>query len=125
EIFLSTLAAAFQTFEDGVEIQLAPQADPYRDINLSVKHVLRLELLHQAIRDQFIIFGSSQVFGEGLESHQEPGEIFVLVKRFRLGKAAMFPVLAPEFDQGLRSDRSLEMQVQLSLRKRTDKSGSH
>src|SRR6185312_14976373 len=125
EVFLATLAATFQAFKDGIEILLSPQADTDRHVHFGVQHISGLELLHQAIGDQFIIFGSSQLFGESLEGHQKTEEILVLVERFCLRDGAMFAVLAPEFDQGLRRDRTFQMQVQLSLRQSTDKSGSH
>src|SRR6266496_2334538 len=46
EIFFAALAAAFQAFEDGFEIQLPPQAHADRHVNLGVEDVLSFELLH-------------------------------------------------------------------------------
>ena len=47
--------AAVQTFEDGGEILLAPEADSDRNVNLGVQHVFFFQPLHQPVSDQFVI----------------------------------------------------------------------
>src|SRR6185437_355593 len=100
-------------------------ADPNRDIHLGVQHVLSLEMLHQPISNELIVLWRSQVFGERLEGHQKTGEIFVLIKRFRLSEAAVFPMPVLELYERLRRNRTFEMQVQLSFRECADEWGLH
>ena len=90
-----------------------------------MKNVLRFELLHQAVGDQLVVVRRLQVFGKGLECHQETEEVFVLIKRLGFGQRALFALPLAQFDEGLRRNRAFEMQVQLSLRKRADEGGWH
>src|SRR5215813_1040114 len=55
EVVLAAMAAAFQSFEDGRKVLLAPETHAYGDVNLGMQDVLGLELLHEAVRDQFVI----------------------------------------------------------------------
>src|ERR1700690_2989939 len=69
ECTLTFLASAFQPFEDGVEVLFAPQAHAYGNVDFGVKNVFMLELLHQAVGDELVVFRRLQVFGDGLECH--------------------------------------------------------
>src|SRR5205807_835509 len=61
EVARAAGAAAIQAFEDGGEILLAPQADSDRDIDFGVQNVLFFQPLHQAVADEFVVFGCAQV----------------------------------------------------------------
>src|SRR6266446_1141315 len=57
--------------------------------------------------------------GDILESHQEPGEVRVVVKLLDLRQRRAFrPMSLTKFDQSGRLDRALKMQMELRFRKR-------
>src|SRR6202041_3929386 len=80
EIFFAALAAAFQAFEDGREILLAPEADADGDDDLGVEEVLGFEALHQAVGDEFVVCGRAQVSGDVFEGGEESGEVAVVAE---------------------------------------------
>ena len=133
----TALASALQAFEDRIEFLPAPVNHADRNIDFRMLHILRRQFLHQPIGDQLIVFRRAQPLADGLERHQESNEIFVLIElaNFRfsqflaaLGIEAVLIAIAGERDivppaqlnQRRRIDRSFEMQVQLSFRKRFD-----
>jgi len=61
------------------------------------------------------------MFGDVLEREQEAGKIFVAVECIDLGVGNAFAAALPQFHQCGRLDRALEMQVQLSLGKKSQK----
>src|SRR5271165_5058860 len=130
EVALATQPAALQTFEQRSELAATPMNDADRDVHLRVQHVLRVQLLHHAIGDEFVIVSSPQPLSDSLEGQQEAGEILVLVQRpgFLLGKntSAVGDVCiaivsggkrsgmaAAQLRQRRRIDSALEMKVQL------------
>src|SRR5207302_1681890 len=88
EVALASHAAAFQSFEDRVELLLSPQAHAYRNVNFGVQNVFRFEPLHQAISDQLVVVWALQVLSNGLEGHEEAAEVFELIKLFDCGKGS-------------------------------------
>src|SRR5581483_556768 len=106
-----------------MEILLPPLADSDRNIHLGVKHVLRFELLHQAVGDEFVVAGGLQVLSKCLERHEESKEILVLVERFGLGKSARLAMSLAQFDEGGRRDRAFQVKVKLGLGKGADERG--
>ena len=56
EVLLAPFAATLQTFENGIEILLAPQAHSNGYVNLGMLHILRFELFHEPIGNQLIVF---------------------------------------------------------------------
>ncbi len=80
EVFLAALAAAFEAFEDRGKILFAPQTDADRNDDFSVQNILRFQAFHQSVRNQFVVFGSSQMSSNVFESGKETGEVFVVVE---------------------------------------------
>ena len=80
EVALAALAAAFQAFEQRSKLAAAPVNHADRDVHLRMQHVLRMQLLHHAIGDEFVVVGGAQALGDRLEGQQKSGEIFVLIK---------------------------------------------
>src|SRR5436309_9789237 len=80
EIALSALAAPFQSLENWLKFLSAPVDDPYAYVNLGMKDVLALQLLHQPVSDKFVVFRSAQPLGNGLEGHHETHEILIGVE---------------------------------------------
>src|SRR5579871_5356237 len=80
EIARTGEAPAFHPSEERREVLSAPVDDTHAHIHFRVQHVLCGELLHHAIRDEFIILWRAHAFGHGLERHQEPGEIFIVIE---------------------------------------------
>ena len=115
-------ATALQTLEDRGEILLAIKADANRNIDLGVQYGFFLEPLHQAIGNQFVVFGGAQLRAHRLECHQETLEVAVVVERLNLGKSRVVAVQLTEFQERGRLDRALKVQMQLRLRQLTDKS---
>ncbi len=60
EVALAALPPALQALEDGIEVAIAEQDHADGDIDLGVQHVFRLQLLHQAIGDELVIFRRAQ-----------------------------------------------------------------
>ena len=90
EVAFPAFPAAFQSSEDRLEILLPPQAHSDRDVHFGVQHILRFELFHQSIGDEFVVFGSLQLFSHRLERHQKSGEVLVTVKLLHLVRAWLF-----------------------------------
>ena len=80
-----------------------------------MQHVLRLEPFHHAVGDEFVVVGSLQIFGDGLEGHQEAVEVLVAVELFDFGQRAALAVTLPQFEQGRGIDRTFKMEMQLGL----------
>src|SRR2546430_126890 len=55
EVLFAWLATAFQPFEDRIEILLAPQVRPNRDVHLGMEHIVCFKSFHEAIGYQLII----------------------------------------------------------------------
>src|ERR1700677_2645697 len=124
EVFFSALSSAFQALENCGEILLAPEADTDRNNDLRVQNILRLQPLHQTVRNQLVVFGRAQVSGHIFESREETGEVLVVVKLLLYGKrCSVHPVTLTKLKQGRRLDRAFKMQMQLGLRKREDEAG--
>ena len=81
EVALAAQAATFQPFEQRRKLAAAPMDDSDRDIHLGMQHVLRVQLLHHAIGDEFVVVGSTQALSDCLEGQQKAGEVFVLIER--------------------------------------------
>ena len=122
EVARAAGATALETLEDGGEILLAIKADANRNIDLRVQYGFFLQPLHQAIGNQFVVFGAAQMRADRLEGHQKTLEIGVVVERLNFGKSRVLAVQLAEFEQRSRLDRALKVQVQLRLRQLTDKS---
>ena len=117
EVTLTALAAAFQAFEDRIEVQLPVITNTDRDIDLCMQHVLRFELLHEAVRDQFVVFRCPQKFADCFEGEQEPGEVVIRVNFLRLLDRGMRnPAPFLQFDQRRWLDRTFEVEVKFGLR---------
>src|SRR5882724_3368656 len=86
-----------------------------------MQYIFRLQALHQPIGDELIIVRGTQMPRDVSEGHEEALEVGIVVEpfHFRQGRAR-HPVPLAEFQQRSRFDRSLEMQVQLGLRKQED-----
>src|SRR5215831_900830 len=122
EVAGAAFASALEAFKDRVEILLAPQVDANRDVDLGVQDIFRLELLHQAIGDELVVSGSLEVFGDGLEGHQESGEVGVAVDGFDFFERAELAMTGAEFEEGGRVDGAFEVKVKVGLGK--EKSGN-
>jgi len=118
---LPARAAALQAFEDGGEVLLAVQTDADRDVDLSMQNVFGLEPLHEAMCDEFVVCGRLQVLGDGLEGHEKPGEVGILVELLSVGECGSFQsVTVLDFQQGGRVNRAFEVEVEFGLGKRGD-----
>ena len=95
---------------------LAPKIHPDRKEHFGVQDILRFQLLHQAIRDEFVVFRSAQPSGDSLEGHQEASEVGVLIKLGNLFECALGPVALLQFEQRVRFNRAFEMKVKFGLR---------
>ena len=115
EVACATGAAAVEAFEDGGEILLAPEADSDRNIHFGVQHAFFFQALHQAVGDEFVVFGRAQVLGDVFEGEQEAGEIFVAVERVDFGLRDAFAAALAEFEQRGGFDCAFEMQVEFGL----------
>ena len=91
EICFAALAAAFEAFEEGGEILLAPKADADGDDHLGVQNVLRFQPLHQAVGDELVVFGSAEVSGDVLERGEESGEVARSCRVARPRRGARLP----------------------------------
>ncbi len=80
-----------------------------------MQHVLCLQVFHQAVGDEFVVVGSTQPFGDGLECHQEAGEVGVLVKFSDFFERSLLAVALLQFEQRARLDRAFQMQMELGL----------
>ena len=97
-----------------------------------MNYPLRVQLLHHAIRNKFVILGIAQALGYGFKCPHESAEVLILVQRAGLAFAedasAVFEtaitrvcgrqrrgVAAAQLRQCGRIDRALEVQVQLGL----------
>jgi hypothetical protein len=69
EIALTAFAAALESAQDVVEVELSPEADADGNIDFSMHNILLFQCLHQAISDEFEIIGGAQVFRDVLEGH--------------------------------------------------------
>ena len=121
EIPLTAVAAALQSLKQGGKVLLAVQADAHRHIDLGVQHILRLELLHQLVGDEFVVLGRLQVFRHRLERLQEAGEVAIAVKLFHLRERALLAVTFPQFEQSGGIDGAFEVEVKICLGKGSDK----
>src|SRR6266576_4575009 len=119
EIALASRPTAFQAFEDAGEVLLAVETDPDRDVDLGVQDVFCLQAFHEAIGNQFVVGGLSQVLGNSLESHEEAGEVGVVVELFRVGECGSSQsVTMLDFQQGWGIDRPFKVEVELGLGQR-------
>ena len=75
EVALPTLASAFQSFKDRREILIPPQADSHRNVDLGVQNVFFLQLLHEAVGNEFVVLRRAQMLGDSFEGHQETVEV--------------------------------------------------
>src|SRR6202162_715536 len=124
EVFLSALAATFQTLENRGEILFAPETDTDRNNNLRMQNVLRFQPLHQPVSNQLVVFRCAQVSGHILESCQETRKVFVVVELLHFGeRRTIHRVTLPQFEQRGGFDRALEMQMELGLGERADEAG--
>src|SRR5579863_7282627 len=57
KVTLAALAPAFGAFEERSKFLSSPLHHPDRDIHLRVHHTLRVQLLHHAIGNEFIVVG--------------------------------------------------------------------
>ena len=55
-----------------------------------MQNSLRLQIFHQAVGDQLVVFGSLQVFSYRLEGQQKAGEIVVTVELFDFSLCTAF-----------------------------------
>jgi hypothetical protein len=96
--------------------------------------VLRGQLLHQPVSNQFVVFGRAQALRHRLEGQQKAGEVPVIVDRARLfngelaaavldipvaiiGRGQRGVVTPAEFGKRLGIDRTLEMKMQFGFGK--------
>jgi len=86
-----------------------------------MQHVFFFEALHQPVGDEFVIIRSSQVLRDVLERKQEAGKIFIPIKCIDLGLRNAFATPLSQFDQRSRLDRAFEVQMQLGLGKKSQK----
>ena len=79
EVALATLASTLGAFEQRSEFLASPMHHAGRDIDLGMNNALRVQLLHHAISNQFVVVGGAQPLGDGLEGQHEAGEILVRI----------------------------------------------
>jgi len=92
-------------------VLFAPQADSYRDIDFGVEHVFLFQPLHQAVRDEFVVFRGAQVLGDVLEGEQKPLKIFIAVKCIDFGLGDVFAVALAKFEERGRLDCAFQVKV--------------
>ena len=101
-----------------------------------MKDILTLQLLHQPVSDQLVIFGSAQPFSYGLKGHHEAHEILIGIELldvfFTQQIAAAVDVVAiivgwqrsvvtaAQFGQSKRVHAAFQVQMQLCLGKARD-----
>src|SRR5215469_8776997 len=67
EVAFAALTATFGAFQERREFLTTPVHDARRNVDLSMKDVLGVKLLHHAIRNELVIVGGPQALGYGLE----------------------------------------------------------
>src|ERR1039458_8130774 len=123
KIGFSALTAAFESLEKRREILLPPQADAHGNDHLGVKNVGRFQPLHQAVGDEFVVVGRTEMSGDILESLEETHEVGEVIQLFNFGErgaGALHAMALPELEQSGRLDRALKMQMEFSLGKSGD-----
>ena len=123
EVPFSALAATLKALKNGGEFLLSPQTHADGNVYLGVQNVLRLEFLHEAVGDEFVVVRRLQVFRYGFKSHEKASEVLILVKLLDFSDRAYFIVPLSEFEQGWRINRAFQVQVEFGLGKREDKPG--
>jgi len=123
EVARAAFPSTLHAFKEHGKILPAPQAYADGDKYFRVQNILRLQALHQTVRDEFIILRRSQMLGDAFEGHQECLEIGIPVKglagrEIRAGHA----MALAQLQQGCWLNRTFQMQVQLRLGQRSEKS---
>src|SRR5208337_2519996 len=79
ELTLAAPPPPLQAFEERCEFLSSPQYNTDGNTHLGMANILRLQLLHHAIGDEFVIFSRAQPLGDRLEGPQKSSEVLVLV----------------------------------------------
>src|ERR1700693_1131267 len=86
-----------------------------------MKNIFLLQALHEAVGDEFVIFRRAQMLGNVFEGEQEPLKVFVAVERIDIGLSDAVAVTLAEFEQGVRLDCALKMEMKLGLGEKAQK----
>ncbi len=111
-------AGALHAIEQRLEFATAPVVDHAdRDVDLGVNHALTSEAFSHAPGGKLVIVGSAEVLGDRFEGEQKAGEVGVVKEGASLVERKRGSIVAgAELDEGFRSDRSFQMEVQLGFR---------
>lgn len=119
EVALAALAAALDGGHHRVDVEAREVVeDADGDVGLGVANALRSEVAEHVVGDGLVVGGGVQALGDGLEAHEEAGEVGVgvdLACGFEVERVGV--VAEGEFDQRLGCDGALEVQVELGLGK--------
>src|SRR5271165_1361433 len=132
EVTFAVLPSPLRALEQRREFLSPPLHHSGRDVHLGVQNILRMQLLHHAIGDEFVVLGGTQPLGDRLKCPQKPGEMLVAIEFARLFFSEDAPAvldvavtvvggrqrpkMSPaQLSQRLGIDRALKMQVQLGL----------
>ena len=101
--------SALEAFEDGREVLLAVETHSNGHVDFRMQGVFFFQVLHQAVRDEFVIIRPAQVGAHFLEGHQKTLEVGVVVERLGFRQRGSVAVPLAEFQQSCCVDRALEM----------------
>jgi len=117
EVSLGSYPCSLHTFEERFHFTSTPVVDhTHRDVHLGVNHALPGEALQHTIRNQLVILGCTEAFGDSFEGEQEAGEIGVTVDGPSLLQIEGSRVVtAAQFNERLGRDGPFKVQMQFSL----------
>jgi hypothetical protein len=117
EVLFAADTAALHGERDGVDVEsVLPLEDADGDVGLGVANSLDAEVAEHVVGDGLVVGGLVKAFGDGLEAHEEAGEVLVAINGPGLfGGEGHGVVGAGEFDEGLGGNGAFEMEMQLRL----------
>jgi hypothetical protein len=117
EVAFGAGAAAFDGGDDGVDVEAREVIeDADGDVGFGVADALSGEVAEHVVGDELVVGGGVEALGDGLEAHEEAGEVVVGVDGAGVGEGEGGGVVAEgELDEGLGGDGAFEMEMELGF----------
>jgi hypothetical protein len=117
EVGFTAGAAAFDGGHDFVDVEAAEVVeDADGDVGFGVANALGGEVAEHVVGDGLVVGGGVEALGDGLEAHEEAGEVRVAVDGAGCGKGEGCGVVAEgELEESFGRDGAFEMEMELGF----------